>query len=561
MRRIASWSGWRCSACSRTAAEERPLVCVVDDAQWLDRRRRRCSAFVARRLLAESVVAAVRARASRARRRCAGLPELRRRGPRRRRRPRSCWPRSSGDRSTSGCASGSSPRRAATRWRCWSCRAGSTPAQLAGGFGLPDALSLSSRIEESFQQRLEPLPDGHPAAAAGRGGRAGRRPALLWRAAERLGIRAEARAPAERPACSRSVRGCGFVIRSCARRSTARRRRRSGSARTGAGRGDRSRGRSRSARLAPRPGDRRPDEDVAAELERSAGRAQARGGWRRRPPSSSAPAELTPDPARRAQRALAAAQAKLRGRRARRALALLGHRRRRARSTSSSAPGCELLRAQIAFAARARQRRAAAAAARPPSGSSHSTPRLARETYLDALAAALFAGRLAAAAASLEVAEAARAAPPPSQPPRPRRSLLDGLALAVHRGLCGRRRRCSKRALSAFRERDRRPARSIRWLLARLPAPLSTSGTTRRWHVLSTRHVQLAREAGALTVLPLALDHRAARAPVSPASFAAAAVAARGGATRHRGDRQPLAPYDARCCSPPGAAARPSSPS
>jgi hypothetical protein len=86
-----------------------------------------------------------------------------------------------------GCVIGSSRRRAATRWHCWSCRAASA-AELAGGFGLPSALPLSSRIEESFRRRLEALPPDSQLllllAAADPIGE----PVLVWRAAERLGI-------------------------------------------------------------------------------------------------------------------------------------------------------------------------------------------------------------------------------------------------------------------------------------------------------------------------------------------------------------------------------------
>ena len=230
--------------------------------------------------------------------------------------------------------------------------AGAAPAQLAGGFGLPGALPLSGRIEQSFRRRLEALPADTRrlllvAAAEPIGD-----PALLWRAAERLGIAAEAAAPAETaglleigarvrvPPSARALGGLpgGDAAASAARR-TGRwpRRPTPSSIPTGAP------GTAPQATPAP-------DEDVAAELERSAGRAQARGGLAAAAAFLERAAALTPDPAPRAQRALAAAQAKLRGRRARRGARRCWRRPRPGRSTSSQRARVDLLRGEIAFA-------------------------------------------------------------------------------------------------------------------------------------------------------------------------------------------------------------------
>ena len=104
-------------------AEEQPLICVVDDAQWLDRVSAQTLAFVARRLLAERVGLVFAVRADGHDHELRGLPELAVEGSAPRTRGR-CWtPRFLG-RSTSACATGSWPRRRATRSRCWSCRAG-----------------------------------------------------------------------------------------------------------------------------------------------------------------------------------------------------------------------------------------------------------------------------------------------------------------------------------------------------------------------------------------------------------------------------------------------------
>ena len=132
-------------------AEEQPLLCVVDDAQWLDPASALTLAFVARRLLDGSVglVFAVRepsevrgvGRASRS----SLLGGLRRRAM-----PARCSTRRSPGRLDERCATASSPSRAATRWPCSSCREDLTPAELAGGFGLPDATPVANRIEQSF---------------------------------------------------------------------------------------------------------------------------------------------------------------------------------------------------------------------------------------------------------------------------------------------------------------------------------------------------------------------------------------------------------------------------
>ena len=181
-------------------AEERPLVCLVDDAQWLDQASAQALAFVARRLLAESVALVFAARDAAATS-SAGC--------------RSSWSRVCAMHDARALLDAviRAPLDERVRDRIVAETRGNplallelprglTPAELAGGFGLPDALPLSGRIEESFRRRLEPLPAETRrllllAAAEPVGD-----PVLLWRAAERLGIGVEAAAPAEagRPA-------------------------------------------------------------------------------------------------------------------------------------------------------------------------------------------------------------------------------------------------------------------------------------------------------------------------------------------------------------------------
>ena len=290
------------------AAEERPLLCVIDDAQWLDGASAQVLAFVARRLLAEPVVMLFTVRELGDL--LAGLPELVVEGLR-------------GADARSLLVSvipGRLDEQIADQFLVESrgnplalleLPRGLSAAQLAGGFALPGVLSLSGRIEESFLKRLESLPAETRrllliAAAEPLGD-----PALLRRAAERLGITGAALEPAQSAGLieiDSRVRFRHPLVRSAIYRSATAEQRRQG---------HRVLAEVTDAQLDP---DRRawhlaqaavgPHEDVAAELERAAGRAQARGGLAAAAAFLERATELTPEPLRRAQRALAAAQTK-----------------------------------------------------------------------------------------------------------------------------------------------------------------------------------------------------------------------------------------------------------
>ena len=334
---------------------------------------------------------------------------------------------------------------------------GLTPAELAGGFGLPDARPLTSRIEQSFLQRVETLPRDTQlllltAAAEPLGD-----VSLLWRAAERLGIGTEAGWPAEAAGLielGARVRFPHPLVRSAVYRAS-----------DPSDRRDVRRALADSTDPVLDP-DRRawhrahatttPDEAVAAEMARSADRARGRGGLAAAAAFLQRAAELTPDPAVRVERSLAAAQAKLDVADAASASALL--------AAAELGPlddlqrgRLERLRAEIAFTSR-RGRDAplllleAARRLDPLDGA------LARETYLEAIASAMFAGRLGTGPDEREVAEAARASHPVrgrgrgrSAPRRPRD--------AVHRGLCAVGRAalaCAARVRRSRRQRRRR---------------------------------------------------------------------------------------------------------
>jgi hypothetical protein len=268
---------------------------------------------------------------------------------------------------------------------------------LAGGFALPGPRALSGRIEESFRQRLEALPAETRrlllVAAAEPVGEA----LLVWRAAARLGIGGEAAAAAEEAGLVEFDARVWFrhpLVRSAVyRAASAPERRRVHRALAEATDPDMDPDRRAWHRAHATAG---LDEDVAAELERSAGRAQARGGLAAAAAFLERATELTPEPACRARRALAAAQAALEAGAPDTALELL--------VTAQAGPldelnraRVDLLRAQIAFVV-SRGREAPALLLDAARRLEPLDVTLARETYLEALSAALVAGRLAAAA-------------------------------------------------------------------------------------------------------------------------------------------------------------------
>jgi DNA-binding CsgD family transcriptional regulator len=507
------------------AAEERPLVCLVDDTQWLDRVSAHILAFVARRLLAESIALVFAVREPSDLLELEGLPE------------RTVGGLSNAD--ARALLDGASPGRLDERVRdrivaetrgnplaLLELPRGLTAAELAGGFALPSTRPLAGQIEQSFLRRVqslpaetqrllviaaaEPLGDGH----------------LLRRAAEQLGIRPGAEAPAEEDGLidfGRQVRFRHPLVRTAAYR-------------VGSVADRRSAHRSLADVTDPHVDpDRRawhrahasagPDEAVAGDLERSAERAQDRGGVAAAAAFLERATELTADPARRAARALAAAAAKLEAAAPDAADALV--------TAAEIGPLDDLqraklarLRAEIVFA----RRRGSDATPLLLDAAKHLErldERLSRETYLEALGAAIFAGRLGGAPDEREVAEVARAALSGQAPPRATDLLLDGIVTRYTAGYAAGAPPL-KRALQAFRDAAaHREDDVMRWLWLSCPvaaepvAPEMWNDET--WEALATSAVGFAREAGALGVLPLALAYRA-NVHVHAGEFAAAAA-------------------------------------
>ncbi len=486
------------------ASQERALLCVVDDWQWLDRASARALAFVARRLLAEKIAFVFTAREPGDA--LAGLPELR--------------VEPLGHRDARTLLESVLPARVdehvldrivlethGNPLALLELPRGLTPIQLAGGFGLPAAVPLSASIEESFTRRLASLPGDARRllliAAADPTGN----PAVVWRAARQLGIpesiaetieaedllelnvRVVFRHPLVRSAVYRTARP---TERRAVHRALAQ---------------------ATDPEIDP---DRRawhraqaasmPDEDVAEELERSAGRAQARGGLAAVAAFLERAAALTPQPAHRAQRLLAAAGAKRDAGALETALELLASVEAGLLDELGRAR-VDLLQGQIAL-----EQRRGREAGRLFLGAARRleplAPDLARETYLEALAGAM-SSDVEVVGGAPAVAKAARAAPLGTAPPRTIDVLLDAFAIRLTEGYAA-------------------AAPTLAWSLELLLAidvsnedvgrqlSLSSSRNSNivaleMWddealHRLAARQVQVARDAGALVHLQFALS-------------------------------------------------------
>ena len=485
-------------------AAERPLLGLIDDAQWLDQASAQVLAFAARRLDAEPVALLFGTRDPAGEGDLAGLPGLAVAGL--------------ADTDARALLASVIPGRLDERVRdriiaesggnplaLLELPHGVTAAELAGGFGLPSPLPVAGRIEQSFLWRIAPLPEVTQrllllAAAEPTGD-----PALLWRAADRLGIGVEAAAPAV--ADGLLAVGARVIFRHPLVRSAVYRaapiaeRRRAHGALAGATDPGADPDRRAWHRAQAAPG---PDEDIAAELERSAGRAQARGGLAAAAAFLERAAALTPGPPARAARALAAAQAKYEAGMPDAAVKLL--------DSAEAGPLGELerarlerLQAQIAFT-RLRGSDAPYLLLRAARRLGPLDAALARETYLEALWAAIRAGQSDDGPTVREVAEAALAAPPAADPPRPVDLLLDGL---VTRSVQGHAAAVPtlERALGALLGEEGLTEIRWLWLGSHIAMDLWDDQTCRE---LGARHARLARQAGALTMLPIALSYLAA---------------------------------------------------
>jgi DNA-binding CsgD family transcriptional regulator len=483
-------------------AAERPLVCLVDDVQWLDAATSQVLGFIARRLLAESVAIVFAVREPSDERELADLPSLSLRGLR--------------DEDARALLSSVIPGRLDDRVRdrvvaetrgnplaLVELPRGRSAGELAGGFGLPGAGTLSSQIEDQFRQRIAALPQATQRlmllAAADPVGDA----TLLWRAAATLGVEIQAADPAAAEhllEIGAQVRFRHPLVRSAVYRA--------------AGATDRRavHGALAAATDPETDPDRRawhrahaaigPDEEVARELIDSASRAQGRGGIGAAAAFLDRAVTLTPDPGERSARAVTAAQMKLEAGDLSAAGSLL--------AAADAGPLDELgqaraqrVRAQIAFDAR-RGSDAPLLLLRTAQRLESLDAELAQETHLKALVAVIYAARLATDPAPADVARAALSAPRAPEPLPGGQLLLLGLATRLTDGYAAAAPTLTA-ALSAYLAEERH----LDWSWVAYSLAAMDLWDDNAWFELASSQAELTRATGTLISLPFALDYLA----------------------------------------------------
>jgi DNA-binding CsgD family transcriptional regulator/tetratricopeptide (TPR) repeat protein len=483
-------------------AGDRPLMCLVDDVHWLDRASAQVLGFTARRLAADPVglVFATREPGGE----LAGLAELEVEGLR----------DEDARALLESALAGPLDARvrdliiAETRGNplaLLELPRGLTPAELAGGFGLPGATPLTGRIEDSFARQLEALPAEtrrlvRLAAADPSGDRA-----LIWRAAGRLAIPIQAAGPAAEAGLvefGARVRFRHPLARSAAYQLApieARQEIHTALAEVTDPATDPDRRAWHRAQAAAEP-----DEKVAAELERSAERAQARGGLAAAAAFLERAVALTADPTRRTERALAAAQAHMHAGGFGNALDLLAAAEDQGSGglDEFASARADLLRGQIAFAL-SRGSDAPPLLLKAAKRLEPINRDLARDTYLTAWIAATYAGHLAGAGHMLEICRAAQALPPPDQASGPLDLLLEGLARLVTEGPAAAAP-ALRQAVSAFASADIPMSDRLQF------GPMAQGAAIALWNeegqrAILIRQIQLARTVGALDQLPIDL--------------------------------------------------------
>jgi DNA-binding CsgD family transcriptional regulator len=480
-------------------ASEQPILCVVDDAQWLDRESAQAFAIAARHLSSENIAFLFGARTIPTV--LNGLPSL------------------------AVFALGPADARALLRstlpdpfdehvferilaetrgnpLALLELPRGLTPAELAGGFNLPASVPMAGRIEASFRRRIAKLRSTSRrlllvAAAEPTGD-----PDLVWRAAQHLGVHESAGSEVAVDGLLEMSPQVIFrhpLVRSAVYEAASPADRREV---------HRALADATNAEIDPdrrawhlAQGAWRPDDELANDLEVSADRAQARGGLAAAAAFLERAAELTVDSKHRADRMLAAAETKREAGALEAALELAASSERNSLDDHQRAQ-IEVLRARVSFTSE----RGGDAPGLLLSAAQHleiHDPRRAREIYLDVITAGLFAGNQARSGNAKDVASAVLGAPHPIGPPSASDLLLQGLALLIAEGpVVGAP--VFRQALEAFRSEAVGAEERVRWSwLAGRTAALIWDYDA--WDAFTHDQVVAARAAGALTVLPVTL--------------------------------------------------------
>ncbi len=484
-------------------AATRPLLCLVDDAQWLDGASAQVLGFVGRRLLAESVLLLVAVRETPGEQTFSHLPALAVEGLT--------------DQDARALLASAVPGHLDERIRdqlvaethgnplaLLELARGMSEAELAGGFTVPPTTTVPDGLQDRYVRRVRTLPEPTRRlmllAAADPTGNA----TLLWRAAPALGLMPDAGAAARAQhllEIGSRVRFGHPLVRAAAYAAGSPQDRRDVHLALAA---------ATDARIDP---ERRvwhlaaaatgPDEDVADELDRAAGRVQARAGLAAAAAFLQRSVTLTPDLGRRAGRALAAAEANLYAGAFDIALGLLAEAEADAVDDLQRAR-VEQLRGQV-DRARVSGGEAPVRLLRAARRLEHLDLRLARDTYLDALVASLVAGPLAQPGGRLlEVSQAARSAPPPPGDPQFGDLLLDGLVTMIGDGRSAARASL-QRAVDAFLRDEISREDWLKWGLVGMGAAVALWDVT-SWAAVSTRYLEIARASGALAPLSAALN-------------------------------------------------------
>ncbi|MBB4787426.1 AAA family ATPase [Streptomyces rapamycinicus] len=484
------------------AATERPLLCVIDDAQWLDQETAHTLAFVARRLRNEPIVVVFALREPNDRSELTGLPELRLEGLAEEdaRKLLSVRYSSPFDGPVCDCVI------AEAQGNPLALRELSRAADAAGGFTSPGTGSHRSHLEAGLQKRLAELPQDTRlllllAAADPTGD-----PVLLWRAAGHLAITPAAGTPAIDAglvSLGLWVRFSHPLVRSALWRDASPVDRRTAhgalaSAMADGGAMDRWAWHHAQALTGP-------DEDAARALEHSAGRARARGGIAAAAAFLEKAVELTTEPRSRVERALNAAEAKRDSGALDAALSLL--------SVAETAPRDDMaharagtLRARIALDLN-RDATSVAKLQRAAELMAPLDPALAREISLETLTAARSLGRFAHRPLLSEAARAVRSALSATQPARPLDHLLDSLAIHISDGFVAAAP-LLRRVLDVYLRGEKvdSPSPDVWCVVCGVAMDLWDDVA---WQELADRHIHHARAAGVVTALPIALSYRA----------------------------------------------------